>query len=380
MTRATEQKNEHDTRDELVPVDHDPSRGFYVVLFALVIPVAAITPASWIFIARHLYKYRSFYPQPSSHWFYKTCVWHGYAEILFSLYYAYLTRRIQRHRTYPTPPPGFLRDMMIQIFSTGLPVDKKDHTGGARRPRSTKEDFGSTTPEEARLLREKLRKWFFNARTKDIKRENVREWLAWAIANGRTLEEADAMPEYHKLVDESIAWAEARLHAKYEPGYNKDVKCMRLTLDPVRVLTRPLGYYVVTNAVTIGVGIWLVLYHGFQLRSSHGLQMLVKPASDAPKSDFRLPIVFLHGLGIGLGQYMGPLRHIAHSDRGVVILLQPGISTAIWHPRFLNAPPPKAHSDAIKAICHEYGFEKATILSHSNGTMVHVRSFPSLPS
>ena len=147
------------------------------------------------------------------------------------------------------------------------------------------------------------------------------------------------------------------------------------------MLTRPLGYYVVIQTFTLSVGAWLMFYHGFQLRSSNGLQMLVKPASAKPSSRFRLPIVFLHGLGIGLGQYIALLRRIAHSDRGVVVLLQPGISTAIWHPRFLAAPPPASHAAAIKEICDAYGFKKTTVLSHSNGTMVHcwlIRAHPEL--
>ena len=87
------------------------------------------------------------------------------------------------------------------------------------------------------------------------------------------------------------------------------------------------------------------------------------------------------GLGIGLGQYVAVLRRLSQSDRGVVILLQPGISVQIWHPRFLSAPGIHEHADAIKAVCDQYGFKKATILSHSNGTMVHgwvMRDYPEL--
>jgi len=75
------------------------------------------------------------------------------------------------------------------------------------------------------------------------------------------------------------------------------------------------------------------------------------------------------------------LRRLSQSDRGVVILLQPGISVQIWHPRFLSAPGIHEHADAIKAVCDQYGFKKATILSHSNGTMVHgwvMRDYPEL--
>lgn len=74
----------------------------------------------------------------------------------------------------------------------------------------------------------------------------------------------------------------------------------RLTLDPVRVISRPLGYYVVCNAVTFGVYAWLIGRHGYRIASSHGLQFLVKPASQRHRSggaEFKLPVVFLQCVG-----------------------------------------------------------------------------------
>ncbi len=46
------------------------------------------------------------------------------------------------------------------------------------------------------------------------------------------------------------------------------------------------------------------------------MQFLVKPADVSSKTRIRsLPIVFLHGLGIGMGQYIGMLDKLArHRD------------------------------------------------------------------
>lgn len=83
------------------------------------------------------------------------------------------------------------------------------------------------------------------------------------------------------------------------------------------------------------------------------------------------PIIFLHGLGIGLGQYYAFLKHLVHHRGGVVLLVQPHISVDIWHPHFLDAPTKHEHVDAIRDVMKRNGLQGATILSHSNGTMVH---------
>lgn len=92
-------------------------------------------------------------------------------------------------------------------------------------------------------------------------RTDVREWLAWAVAGGRTLEEAREDEHASKLVDDGFAIVQKRLRHTFPAGYNPEVRTVRLTvrslclasvlsltlrqLDPVRTHNRPLAYYVV---------------------------------------------------------------------------------------------------------------------------------------
>jgi len=50
------------------------------------------------------------------------------------------------------------------------------------------------------------------------------------------------------------------------------------------------------------------------------------------------PIVFIHGLGLGVLQYHKTIVHLFDTfrDRPVLVLLQPQISQDIFHPRYLQ--------------------------------------------
>lgn len=142
---------------------------------------------------------------------------------------------------------------------------------------------------------------------------------------------------------------------------------------------------------------WLRYVHGFK-KERHGLcDFLVFPASD-PKPEVentggpRLrsmsstsfgtqPVCFLFGLGIGLGQYIAFLRRLVHHKGGIVILLQPNISVDIWHRHYLDAPTKDEHVVAVRRCLAAHDFKKATLVSHSNGTMIHgwiVRDAPEI--
>lgn len=91
--------------------------------------------------------------------------------------------------------------------------------------------------------------WFFYADARSIKADNIREWLAWAFG-GCELSEARLDKDRTRLVERGLQLVQDRLRWKFPEGYNADIKCMRLTLDPVRTLHRPLGYYLVCNGIT----------------------------------------------------------------------------------------------------------------------------------
>lgn len=98
----------------------------------------------------------------------------------------------------------------------------------------------------------------------------------------------------------SSAWAP---DAHPDPRRAPTNKMMRLTIDPVRVRSRPLASYLLTNALsrlTIRHATW----KGFSREREGKLEYLILRPREwtrekAEKDEKYMPIVFLHGLGIG---------------------------------------------------------------------------------
>lgn len=297
----------------------------------------------------------------------------GYAclEVPFSIYYRYLCFKAQNKIPPPPLDVRYMREMLIQCLDVGLSSNHE----GPRRPKTSRTSFDDVPETTAYDLREQMRKWFFEAPFEDIYADNIREWLAWSMA-GMDLRDAMSDPQAAGLINEALVWAEKRCATKFPPGRNPHVKCSRLTLDKVQIMQRPLGYYVVCNGATLITYTWLFL-HGFRYSSVYGCGFLVRRGRNNGKQ----PIVLLHGLGVGLAQYFILFSHLVKLDQPIVLLLQPHISAEIWHPRFLDSPSKQDTVAAIKSTMDKYSFEKATILSHSNGTMVHswvLRGLPEL--
>jgi hypothetical protein len=70
------------------------------------------------------------------------------------------------------------------------------------------------------------------------------------------------------------------------------------------------------------------------------------------------PILFIHGLGLGLFQYYIFLRHLLDvvTDRPVLVLLQPQISQDIFHPQFLKPPNRRQTIQKLTSLLTELGW------------------------
>ena len=86
-----------------------------------------------------------------------------------------------------------------------------------------------------------LRKWFRDAPTSEIKRENVKDFFRWAFLNNGVpnIIEDEELEEYIRDLEEL-------LNRRIEPGRGS-AKCFRLTLDEVDMLHRSLTWYLVSS-------------------------------------------------------------------------------------------------------------------------------------
>ena len=84
--------------------------------------------------------------------------------------------------------------------------------------------------------------WFFSTAPDGIKRDNMIEWLLWAIfgthREGLKDEWAEELQGYLRKM-------ESLLGREMEDGWDQTVRCMKITLDPVDMIHRPLLWYFV---------------------------------------------------------------------------------------------------------------------------------------
>ncbi|KAN0063190.1 hypothetical protein ACQY0O_004354 [Thecaphora frezii] len=489
---------------------------------ALVLLVWGVTPCCWLLLvprlaylaAMHFSSYRAdpfaaYHPAfehlyPSRHpWISSALFSYCAIEAAFSIYHAWLVRKVQAPGPRPLYGRRFLRGVFTKALESGLKQRHHDaveptrasgrfdprvrHRAGNALQRQLSGSDGSdhgasiASDKEARARLGRLRsasfvpafvdqplthhdpragrfqqshaKWYFEAPFEHITRRDVHQWLAWAIF-GTTLEEVEqerqgggggaaphvpnvesAMPspipastatfggprpsfvmeedvkgslatpeewdptkgdrlQFIEYCRELLEARQGRSYPTRSPQWKEHhdeqtsprVRMMRLTLDPVRVSSRPLASYVVTNALSQLV-IWRAKRLGFQLRTEGRLPyMLRMPTGWDAKRAKEPPLIILHGLGIGLVQYYSLIKPLINSTtfagRPILILLQPSISQAIFSRHFLR---PFGHHEmtaAFRRIVAAQGWEASGVamLSHSYGSLVHSWLIKSLGS
>jgi hypothetical protein len=74
------------------------------------------------------------------------------------------------------------------------------------------------------------------------------------------------------------------------------------------------------------------------------------------------PIVFIHGLGLGLLQYSFVFSHLLEtlSDRPLLFLLQPQISQDILHPNYLKPMTRHQTADSLAGLLRNLGWVHST--------------------
>ena len=155
--------------------------------------------------------------------------------------------------------------------------------------------------------------WFRGAKPEDIGREDVRLFLNWAFWDGK----ADMYGADEKELDEYIGKVEQMLRTPFKPGKGT-AKSLRLTLDPIEMECRTLLWYsliMLADTVTH----FLMRRRGFTYFKTNCTSREVFPPRPAAlvghphspaksisywirphSSKTRLPIVYVHGIGIGL--------------------------------------------------------------------------------
>ena len=134
---------------------------------------------------------------------------------------------------------------------------------------------------------------------------------------------------------------------------------MLLTLDEFKAtLWRPFLWY-----AGVGISNWVLkrwYEYKWDVRYGHykTLDYLLRvPRTWNPATGAR-PIVFWHGLGLGLVQYNAQLVDLMSlcPDRPLLVPLQPHISQDIFHPRFLTPLGRRETAECMAGLMEELGW------------------------
>ncbi|KAJ3570200.1 hypothetical protein NP233_g4560 [Leucocoprinus birnbaumii] len=377
---------------------------FYVVLLGLVLPFWSAIPLAWTFVIYSLYTGKIWSYANRGRFTFAFAL----AEVFFSIYQVQLARQIAPPTTAGPGDALEIKTAYTRLLKAGLanlPDDGGDEESlVVSRPGSPEESIVQLEKHDPRAIdfRNSLRNWFGLAPWSSIRALEVRKWLYWSMFNA-DMPSWEQVPALHQeALDEAMALLQKRTGTKFPEGSNPHTTPLRLTIDPTFICWRPITFYAI-----IGVINRLLRYHyisqfGAMLQRHENLEYLLRVPKGWDSSLGPRPLVFLHGLGLGLLQYHLLISKLlrVYGDRPILIPLQPQISQDFFHPSFLVPVTRHQMADNLARVIDKLGWAQldsgadqeldaecdeesegaqddlqakqgVTMLSHSNGTYVH---------
>ncbi|KAI8339885.1 hypothetical protein BC941DRAFT_236369 [Chlamydoabsidia padenii] len=276
--------------------------------------------------------------------------------------------------------------------------------------------------------------WFYHRRDKshpsfnEIYRRNIALWFAWAYWD-KHLDEVLGDDEWANQLEWMIDTVEDKYKVRFPAGYNDNIKCIRLSLDPVLSLHRPLLFYLITyisviffdtlvmrwwwqfrlygDYSTVWGGILHKIHQGYiwiytRLTDPPQCSPLSKSSSKSPTCDKQhrivywyrpatsttcrqkqqgsnnnsrnlinggnnmTPVVFLHGIGAGPSFYSILINNLVDMNRPLFVVELPFAATHMVE----TAPEAEDIAIGIKSMLQDHQFKQAVFVSHSFGTLV----------
>mmetsp|Transcript_46676 Transcript_46676/g.108780 ORF Transcript_46676/g.108780 Transcript_46676/m.108780 type:complete len:660 (+) Transcript_46676:58-2037(+) len=254
-------------------------------------------------------------------------------------------------------------------------------------------NFSSWGTDEATLTlslrRAELSGWFFYTPPEQISRGNVAEWLIEYFFNGMSREvirEDEALSrELDGLIQRIVEWAQLDPESSEDP--NPDVRCMRLTRDPLPSGHLPFWLYFLTNIVLPHITRAKLAQLGFRRYRAGSMIYWTRRAAgrarglsnpEQPGAKAKLPLVFCHGLGVGVLPYV----------KFVAALCEQLPSTDIFCvdlPHIQMRPREEVPSAREVCAClgdmlEAWGHSSAHFVGHSFGTLLCAWTLRYMPS
>lgn len=167
-----------------------------------------------------------------------------------------------------------------------------------------------------------------------------------------------SIPHRH-AIEEVVGSIEKRSGSKIPEGSNPAVAPMLLTIDDVHTAFRPFLWYIFVSVSHTLVRRFLEQRWGVEVGVHGDLEYIVRiPEGWDPENPKTRPIVFLHGLGLGLLHYSMLIAALLRrfSDRPLLVPIQPHVSQRIFHGTFVRPLGRRATVEGVVGAMRKHGF------------------------
>lgn len=170
----------------------------------------------------------------------------------------------------------------------------------------------------------------------------------------------ESMPATHRhAIEEAVELIEMRSGSKIPEGSNPAVTPMLLTIDDVHISFRPLLWYAFVAVGHIFAHKFLEHHWDVEFGVHGGVEYMVRvPENWDPENPKTRPIVFLHGLGLGLSHYIMLITRLLRrfSDRPLLVPIQPHVSQRIFHDAFVRPLGRRAAVEGLVGAMRKHRF------------------------
>eukprot|EP00210_Caulerpa_lentillifera_P006166 g5891.t1 len=235
--------------------------------------------------------------------------------------------------------------------------------------------------------------WFRGAAFSDVKRENMLDLLAYGFWYKSRKEMNEAGME--KVPEEMLSQFENQLGVKFQDGYNSKIAFMAHLWEDLNAVYRPLGFYILTELSGVLCGNILVA-QGFQRKplGKHYCQYTFPGASsfrkqttfDSRRVPRRLsvtgkalpeskPIVFLHGVGLGVLPYLDFIASLVCTGHSLVVIEYRHVAMRLC----TEVPSCQEVAATVITAMNTLDISDACFVAHSYGTFILSRIVKAYP-
>ena len=210
-----------------------------------------------------------------------------------------------------------------------------------------------------------LEGWFYDSPLSTLTKEDILEFLAWGSCS----------TTWEMLTVSSKAEMQA-VYALFERKLNHEFQArqpgqtpapfMAFSIEHFEYKFKPTSYYWVCSFLLGWAGKVALAKEGFSRHRSRALDYWIR-VPEAEEARKRTPIVFVHGIGVGLVMYLKLVQALLENDCPVVCIELPFVSSKLGAS---TVPSISEQVASVEALCIRWGFDKAMFVGHSYGSVM----------